>query len=160
DPIPTTDYYALAGIFTSTDNCAGVRNKMGGGGLDYYDAGMLVGLSTMAEPPPTEKVEKLKEQVAKAKEAWEAIRDTPEGLATGTNGQPKQRALKLKYDRLQAELTALTDPASHRHTVHGVRDAKVIADTEIRIRGEAENLGPVAKRGFLGVLEVPGAAPV
>ena len=34
DPIPTTDYYALAGIFTSTDNCAGLRNKMGGGGLD------------------------------------------------------------------------------------------------------------------------------
>src|SRR5439155_11653884 len=32
DPIPTTDYYALAGIFQSSDLCAGVRNKMGGGG--------------------------------------------------------------------------------------------------------------------------------
>ena len=31
DPVPTTDYYALAGVFTSTDNAAGVRNKMGGG---------------------------------------------------------------------------------------------------------------------------------
>src|SRR6202012_123790 len=37
DPIPTANYYALAGIFTSTDNAAGVRNKMGGGGLGYYD---------------------------------------------------------------------------------------------------------------------------
>ena len=37
DPIPTADYYALAGIFRSTDLCAGLRNKMGGGGLDYYD---------------------------------------------------------------------------------------------------------------------------
>ena len=45
DPIPTTDYYALAGIFTSTDNCAGLRNKMGGGGLEYYDPSMLVRLS-------------------------------------------------------------------------------------------------------------------
>jgi hypothetical protein len=26
DPIPTTDYYALAGIFRSTDLCAGLRN--------------------------------------------------------------------------------------------------------------------------------------
>jgi hypothetical protein len=36
-PIPTTDYYALADIFPSTDNCAGDRNKMGGGGLDSCD---------------------------------------------------------------------------------------------------------------------------
>ena len=42
DPIPTTDYYALAGIFRSTDLCAGLRNKMGGGGLDYYDTAMLI----------------------------------------------------------------------------------------------------------------------
>src|SRR5262249_12688808 len=37
DPIPQADYYAMAGIFQSTDLCAGLRNKMGGGGLDYYD---------------------------------------------------------------------------------------------------------------------------
>ena len=42
DPIPTTDYYALAGIFGSTDLCAALRNKMGGGGLDYYDPQMLL----------------------------------------------------------------------------------------------------------------------
>ena len=51
DPIPTTDYYALAGIFASTDNCAGVRNKMGGGGLDYYDNEMLLVLSGDSLPP-------------------------------------------------------------------------------------------------------------
>ena len=52
DPIPTTDYYALAGIFHSTDLCAGVRNKMGGGGLDYYDTAMLVRLGPEAKPDP------------------------------------------------------------------------------------------------------------
>src|SRR5205085_10561563 len=41
DPIPTTDYHALAGIFQSSDVCAGLRNKMGGGGLDYYDTNLL-----------------------------------------------------------------------------------------------------------------------
>ena len=49
DPIPTVDYYALAGIFRSTDLCAGVRNKMGGGGLDYYDSAMLIPLGETAE---------------------------------------------------------------------------------------------------------------
>src|SRR5262249_20603028 len=52
DPIPTTDYYALAGIFRSTDLCAGVRNKMGGGGLDYYDTRMLLHLGPRRAPDP------------------------------------------------------------------------------------------------------------
>jgi hypothetical protein len=160
DPIPTTDYYALAGIFTSTDNCAGVRNKMGGGGLDYYDPGMLVRLTTDVPPPPAEQVEKLKTEVAQAKKEWDAIRGTPEGLMTGTDGQPKQRPFRVKYERLQAELNALSDPAGRGFAVHGVRDAKTVGDTEVRIRGEAEKLGPAVPRGFLTAFDVPGAAPV
>ena len=56
DPIPTTDYYALAGIFVSTDNCAGLRNKMGGGGLEYYEPSLLVRLSGDTPPPPEQEV--------------------------------------------------------------------------------------------------------
>lgn len=160
DPIPVTDYYALAGIFTSTDHCAGVRNKMGGGGLDYYDPAMLVKLASDAPPVPEGDVEKLKAQVAEAKEAWDKIRGTPEGMARGANGQPKQRAFRLKFDRLQGDLLALTDPAARGHAVHGVRDAKTVADTEVRIRGEAERLGPTVPRGFLSAFQVPGTEPV
>jgi hypothetical protein len=97
DPIPTTDYYALAGIFHSTDLCAGLRNKMGGGGLDYYDPQML--------------------------------------LQLGSAKRPDQVAL-------------------------GVRDARVVGDTAIRIRGEAEKHGPVVPRGFLSVLDVPNAPKI
>jgi len=160
DPVPQTDYYALAGIFTSTDNCAGVRNKMGGGGLDYYDPAMLVRLSTDLPPPPADKVEKLKAEVAKAKAEWDAIRGTPRGLARGPDGFPTQRPFRLRYERLQGELLTLTDPAARGHAVHGVRDAKTVGDTEVRIRGEAEKLGPVVPRGFLTAFEVPGAASV
>ncbi len=160
DPIPTTDYYALAGIFTSTDNCAGVRNKMGGGGLDYYDPSMLLPLSTTPPPPPADQVAKLKARVAEAKKAWDKIRGTPEGLKRAANGQPTQRPFRLKYEKLQAELQALSDPASRGYAVHGVRDAKKIADTQVRIRGEAEKLGPKVPRGFLTAFQVPGAARV
>ncbi len=31
DPVSTQDYYALAGIFTSTELCDALRNQMGGG---------------------------------------------------------------------------------------------------------------------------------
>jgi len=160
DPIPTVDYYGLAGIFTSTDNCAGVRNKMGGGGLDYYNPAMLVKLQSDAPPADPVKVKKLEAGVAVAKKTWDEIRGTPKGLAKAADGQPTQRPFRLKYERLEAELAALNDPAASGHAVHGVRDAKVIGDTEVRLRGEAEKLGPVAPRGFLSVLDVPGAKPV
>ncbi len=160
DPIPTTDYYALAGIFTSTDNRAGVRNKMGGGGLDYYVPTMLVTLSGDMPPPPSDKVKDLTAKVAEAKQAWDGIRGTPEGLAKGPDGFPKQRPYRLKYESLQGELLALTDPAARGYAVHGVSDAKVVSDTEVRLRGEAERLGPMVPRGFLTAFEVKDAPAV
>lgn len=156
DPVPMSDYYALAGIFTSTENRAGVRNKMGGGGLDYYVPEMLVLLATNNLPtPPQEKVDKLTLEVAAAKKEWDGIRGTPEGLKQDASGRPRQRAFRLKYETLQGELQSLTDPAALGYAVHGVRDAKSVADTELRLRGEAEKLGPVIPRGFLTTFAVP-----
>jgi len=158
DPIPQADYYALAGIFRSTDLCAGVRNKMGGGGLDYYDTQMLLKVGGESQPAPdsAEKIEKATKAYREAKKEFEAIRGTPEGLALGPNGRPKQQPFRQKMVRLQAELTALTDPAANGEVALGVRDAKQVADTEIRIRGEAEKLGPIVPRGFLGLLPSHG----
>ncbi|MSR55969.1 MAG: DUF1553 domain-containing protein [Gemmataceae bacterium] len=160
DPIPTTDYYALAGIFASTDNCAGVRNKMGGGGLDYFDPSMLVRLSADPPPPPAAQVVKLTAELAEAKKAWDAIRGTPEGLKPAADGQPTQRPIRLKFEKLQADLLAISDPSARGYVIHGVRDAKSIGDTEVRIRGEAEKLGPKVPRGFLTTFEVPGASKI
>jgi hypothetical protein len=160
DPVPITDYYSLAGIFTSTEDGAGVRNKMGGGGLDYYDSKNLIRLSTEAPPPPADEVAALEAKVAETKKAWDEIRGTPQGLKPGKNGQPTQRPFRLRYERAQTELLALTDPAARGYAVHGVRDAEKVADTQVRIRGEAERLGPTVPRGFLSALEVPGTPSV
>jgi hypothetical protein len=161
DPIPTNDYYALAGIFRSTDLCAGLRNKMGGGGLDYYDTTMIISLGGETKPDPklAEKIAAATKAAEAAKKEFEAIRGTPEGLALGPNGQPKQRPFRLKMIRLQTELLALTDPAIGKVAL-GVRDAKTVGDTEVRVRGEAEKLGPIVPRGFLSVLQVPGAPKI
>ncbi|MBB5035836.1 PSD1 and planctomycete cytochrome C domain-containing protein [Prosthecobacter dejongeii] len=160
DPIPMADYYALAGIFTSTDNAAGVRNKMGGGGLDYYDPVNLIRLASKIAPPPEAKVKELEAKVAEAKTAFEEIRGTPEGLKKDADGRPVQRGYRTRFESLQSDLLELTDPAARGHAVHGVRDAQAIADTEIRIRGEAERLGPTVKRGFLSAVEVPGSPKI
>jgi hypothetical protein len=160
DPIPTTDYYALAGIFTSTVNAAGVRNQMGGSGMAYYVPKKLVHLRRELPEPPADVVEELTAKVAKAKEAWDAIRGTPEGLKLRPNGQPFQRRFRITYENLQAELNALTDRPSRGGAVHGARDAETIADAHVRIRGETEQLGPLVPRGFLTAFEVPDAPEV
>lgn len=160
DPIPTADYYALAGIFSSTVDAAGVRSKMGGAGLDYYDPKLLVRLASYSPQAPSARLEELQAKVAEAKKAWDGIRGTPEGLKIAANGRPTQQPFRLKYEALQAELLELTDPASYGFAVHGAREAEAPADTAIRIRGEAEKMGPVVPRGFLSALSVPGVAEV
>ncbi len=161
DPIPVTDYYALAGIFTSTDNGAGVRSKMGGAGLEYYDQKMLIHLSSDTQPSaPAEQVQKLEVAVAQAKKEWDEIRGTPRGLAPAADGRPTPRPYRLKLEKLQGELLELTDPATRGFAVHGLRDATTIADTEVRIRGEAERLGPTVPRGFLTAFSITDAPKI
>lgn len=160
DPIPTADYYALAGIFTSTEDAAGLRNKMGGAGLDYYDPKMLLTMASYVPRVPEERVAKLRKETEEAKQAWENIRGTAEGLTLMPNGKPKQQPFRLRYEKLQAELLQITDPGSYGFALHGARDAAKPADTAIRLRGEAEKEGVVVPRGFLSAIEVPGARPV
>ncbi|MGD9719942.1 MAG: PSD1 and planctomycete cytochrome C domain-containing protein [Pirellulales bacterium] len=166
DPIPTTDYYALAGIFHSSDLCAGVRNKMGGGGLDYYDSEMLVRLGAeeqtfTPDPEAAQRIEELKRSVAQARADFQALRGKPEGSEPGADGRPKRAIAREKMTKLQTELSALTDPLGNGgQAALGVREGKVIGDTEIRIRGEAEQLGPRVPRGFLSVLSIPAAPTI
>jgi len=102
-------------------------------------------------------VKEIETRFAEAKKAWEGIRGTPEGLKLAADGRPTQRPFRLRFEALQNELHDLTDPAAQGFVVHGVREAKKIADTELRIRGEAERLGPVIPRGFLTTFTVPDA---
>ena len=159
DPVPVTDYYAIAGIFCSTDMCAGLKNKMGGGGGAYDTPERLLrfGGSGEADPKLAEKFAAAKQAAEKAKEEFEAIKGTPEGKKIAANGKPTQQPYRQRMVKTQSELAALT-----RGEVYamGLREAAKVGDTEIRIRGEAEQLGPVVPRGFLTAFEVPGAAPV
>jgi hypothetical protein len=159
DPIPTMDYYALAGIFHSTELCAGVRNKMGGGGLDYYDVTKLlrVGPDQPISPEQTQKIEQAKKALAEAQSELEALRGKPDAALAGADGKSKLSAARQKLSKLQQQLLALSDPALEGRAALGVREAPTVGDTEIRMRGEAEKLGPLAPRGFLSVVEVPQA---
>jgi hypothetical protein len=162
DPIPTTDYYALAGIFHSSELCAGVRNKMGGGGLDYYDTALVLRLGSRQgmDRKTAEKIEQAKAALAKARSESLKIEENPDKNPPGPEREKKLVAARKQINTIQSELIALNDPAASGGVALGVRDAKVVGDTEIRIRGEAEKFGPVVPRGFLSAFEVSSAPKI
>ncbi len=162
DPIPATDYYALAGIFQSSDLCAGLRNKMGGGGLDYYDPALLLPLGSngQADPKKLAKIEETKAALTEARRALTILTDDPKKSKAGPEREKELTAINKRINSIQADLVKLTDPAVNGPVAFGVRDAAKVGDTELRIRGEAEKLGPTVPRGFLSVFDVPGAPDI
>src|SRR5262249_37711621 len=164
DPIPVTDYYALAGIFHSTDLYAGLRNKMGGGGLDYYvpDRLIILGPETSAEHErlAAEKITHKKADLEKTRAELRVLLNDPDKSKAGPQREKKLVAIRKKINQIQNELLALTDPAANGPVAMGVRESNSIGDTEIRIRGEAEKLGPAVPRGFLSLIHVPNAASI
>jgi cytochrome c553 len=100
DPIPTTDYYALAGIFKSTIELAGVKNRGKGGGKDYTADGLLLTLgsktATVAAPPePAEGKKARKGKKVKAEEPAEQA--AGESLAMGVReGAPVEAKICIR----------------------------------------------------------------
>jgi hypothetical protein len=155
DPIPTADYYSMAGIFASTTDAVGLKSGMGGASLDYYAPKLLAYLSNAKAPAVAkDEIEKLKAETAEAKKAFDAIKDTPEGTALGPDGRPVQDRVEKKYNRLNENLMLVSDLGEQGYGIHSVRDG-VAADTSVRIRGIEERHGPTVTRGFLSAVPVP-----
>jgi hypothetical protein len=162
DPIPIVDYYALAGIFHSSDLCAGVRNKMGGGGLDYYDTTLVLplGPERQAKPETLARIAEANAALAGARAELLALSENVDKNPAGPGREQEIGAVRKQIATIQRQLIALSDPAAHGPVALGVRDAVAVGDTQVRIRGEAEMLGPLVPRGFLSAFNVPGAARV
>ncbi len=157
DPITTRDYYALAGIFASTELCDALRNQMGGGGLAYYVPARLISLSESATNEPDaelkQTIELKRAEAQAARAAFIKVRDRVKQKDRGAEHAKLLQKARQEMQRAQAELVALTDPAKSGPVALGVRDSAKVSDTEIRIRGEAEQRGPIVPRGFLSVLD-------
>ena len=163
DPIPTADYYALAGIFKSSDLCAALRNQMGGGGLAFYDTNLLLMLGPKQQSDASEATDedaKKKKELAAAREELDSLTEGKDKKTTEEASEDQVASLRARIKRLQREIGDGNDPALRNHVALGVREAKTIGDTEIRVRGEAEKLGPTVPRGFLSVVSLPGQPPI
>ena len=158
DPIPQRDYYALAGILTSTADYTGVRSLMGGAGLAYYDPKHLLLLSAAPKPArDSEDLKHLDAEIEANRLAIDALQNSKPVLDQAT--KDRISSLSRTGERLREQRLELEDPATLGYGIHGVVEGTP-SDTSIRVRGVEERHGPAAPRGFLTAFEVPGAKPV
>ncbi len=145
DPIPQKDYYALAGIFLSTQTCYGtirvVQNNHPSPLLSLPKDG---GATVAREPLAPERRASLEKQ----------IKDLREQLTKLSGANALQMGLRLRTQSalLQSQLDQYEADGSPKLLAMGVRDKPYGADSRLFVRGELDQPGEYVKRGFPQVL--------
>ncbi len=167
DPVRTEDYYALAGIFTSTDTLTGYTNRQGGNNAKVRGDLLLTLQSEQAEgkvapgpPPPNGAERNARRQLDEARKRLatleEAVRSEPARRREIAPLRKRVGQLTAQVKRLETERKAGADAATNM--AMGVRDAKSIGDCKICVRGEPSNRGAEVPRGFPAVLMPEGSS--
>jgi hypothetical protein len=175
DPIPTTDYYALAGIFTSTQV---MQDRYMLGQQRHMER--LVGLHADGDALNAAYEEywrrhpKRKEREKQAKSALDllekgdddALREFAEkhaeAVAPGAleTGQSKEQRIALQKELLEKARAELADPPKIPPRAMIPCDVDKPADESVRIAGQFNRLGDQVPRGFLRVIgDAPAAIP-
>lgn len=176
DPIPTADYYAMAGIFKSTSTLAGIRSNtraVAESELLKLGATTLAAATGNAGPNPNqEEIDKLEKELLRAREILKDPKIVKKAKQKG-KGDVVERA-KDRIAELEAKLAKLgyapnasakTDkktaasPAGDQYAM-AVQDARKPADCEICIRGEVKDRGPSVPRDFVTVLKTASTPKV
>jgi len=175
DPIPTTDYYAMAGIFHSTETLAGVAPGK--------NSAVETRLIALADTPqaikvPPEQARKLKAhqaEIAKVEAEIERLQNLQKLLGKkpppqGQQGGRSKTIVNTKIDRqqirdqikkLQERLDALeVEETPPGNLAMGVREASSPTNCKVLVRGELKDKGPEVPRGVLSVLKTPQGAHI
>jgi len=167
DPIPTRDYYALAGIFRNTKT------------LEHGNVSRWLDLPLPSDPATESRISAHTQQVDQLQQRMEAVNKL---LAAADQAQPANRpesspiepvadataaeapegngeqddsaALRVELEALATELKELQDSAPPRDLVMTVAEENEISNTRIHIRGSAHDLGAEVPRGVLQVAHV------
>jgi len=125
DPIPTEEYYALAGVFASTR-------------YDEVPCAPKDVVETYARAQAGIKAKKSEVQAERKKA------DKSEGDKKGA--RERLKALQAELEKLQK------DAPKPFEVIHSLAEADKPADLRVAVRGNPENLGPAAPRRFLSAL--------
>jgi hypothetical protein len=145
DPIPQKDYYALSGIFRSTETCYGTIRMIQSNHPSALvtlpkNGGAPVGL----EPLTAERREAIQKQIKDNREQAAAI--------TGQNAFIRRIFMQARRATLESQLAMYESDGTPKPLAMGVRDRTFASDSKVYIRGELDQPGETVKRGFPQVL--------
>ena len=166
DPIPTADYYAMAGIFRSTDMLSGLQRRPRDN-ASYFNVNLLAKLNYapgekqpefLPDPAQHERWDQLQSEITE-------LNTNPRKVLARLNAQQGMPAkgqtanmnngqkLRTQAQQILNELDRFPLP---QDLVMAVRESASPADCEIHVHGEVKELGPTVPRGVPQVLEKPG----
>ncbi|MGI9427994.1 MAG: PSD1 and planctomycete cytochrome C domain-containing protein [Bythopirellula sp.] len=157
DPIPTTDYYALAGIFLNTDTCYGTAS-----GIQNRQATELLLLPIEDETPAGRIYSE--QEVAGMNEALRNLRSRMFEVRRNRENVSQQLFIRTRaqMSRIQGTLAELKENGQPQTFAMGVQPTDVFHDAPVLVRGDVEQPAQTVPRGFLQVLhhaETPEIAP-
>jgi cytochrome c553 len=169
DPIPTSDYYAMAGIFKSTEMLSGLQRRPRDN-ASYFNMTLLAKLNYapgekqpefLPDPKEHQKWEELQQQITE-------LQQNPRKVLAKLNAQEpamKGKAANLNQNqaagqklRIQAQqiLNQMDQFPLPKDLVMAVREVPNPTDSEILNHGEVTDVGPSVPRGFPQVMMKPG----
>ena len=133
DPIPTRDYYAMAGILRNVKT------------LEHANVSMWLEKPLAVSPEQEAALQAHEKEIAGSK----------------PGSRPSAAAKARAVAELAAELKRLKARGPERETTLAVEELAAIVETRVNIRGSVHNLGEPVPRGFLRVATVgePPAMP-
>ena len=171
DPIPTTDYYALAGIFRSSDVLAGVSRGRRGNSVES-----LLALGSLGDEAFTEvraRDKELADLQAEQTRLGREIRDlkgggdAPLSEVDGVSRKSKKSgdantaplSVETRIAKREARMVVVRErikaiestPPPQLDLAMAVVDADKPADIRLCVRGEVDQRGPQVPRGFVQV---------
>ncbi|MFC1759271.1 DUF1553 domain-containing protein [Planctomycetota bacterium] len=165
DPIPTTDYYAMAGIFRSTQLLTGYTNKRRQ--ANYFVADRFHELpgyersATAAEEPAADPPQKRNGQLARLRKQMQELNVSIKQVRRDNDlskGERKEKVARLEQRRRQLQKrirNANQQPKGRKPPTGalaiGVTESDTIADCKINLRGDPKKLGGRVDRGFLQI---------
>ena len=168
DPIPTKDYYALAGIFASSDSRMGYGNRQGGNKRQFVPE-QYITLSCEpdhweadpepAKPRKSEELTDAKKRLKNLQRQLSAVkkekgrRQRARQLATQIKRQQK------KISRIESDGTGNSKPVP-TNLAMGAVEAEKLVDCRVHVRGDVNKLGETVPRGFLQVINTTCATEI
>ncbi|MEO1618288.1 MAG: PSD1 and planctomycete cytochrome C domain-containing protein, partial [Planctomycetota bacterium] len=145
-PIPTTDYYAMAGIFSSTTTYYGTQRVA----QNHRPSDLL--LLPIEDAPSTNgtsasSIARIKEQINALNQQMSSMgRPGKDGDGDAKRAYKSVRNRRL---RLEGELATMKADGTKKTFAMGVQEAKSMTDACVLIGGEVERAAQVVPRGFL-----------